>query len=371
MAPEIEPLDALDDMDPALEREWRGLAEASGNAFVTPDWFDAWQRHYGAGAEAAVVSVRDASGLAALLPLAREGGTLRFAGANLGDRFEPVLRPGCAETLAGVALPGGWSTLVLDNVEAGAGWTRALGAAQPRRMAAVRVREATLPRASLPASYDDFLGARSRNFRSQVRRKTRALENEHGASFRRTERPEELQADLDSFFRLHHARWDERGGSSSRGETVRAFHADFAAAALERGWLRLWLCEIEGRPVAAWYGWRLGPVYSYYQAGFDPAWADASVGLVLLAHTFKAAIEEGASEYDLLLGDEAYKSRFADSEQRVETLVLTPALHPRRVAMAVEAGARRAAGRLSPQARSRLRRAAGGLVDRLPTGRGR
>ena len=152
---------------------------------------------------------------------------------------------------------------------------------------------------------------------------------------------------------------------------MRAFHRDFAAAALERGWLRLWLVEVEGRAVAAWYGWRLGPVYSYYQAGFDPDWGDASVGLVLLAHTVRAAIEEGAGEYDLLLGDEPYKARFADSEREVETLVLTPALHPRRLAMAAEAGVRRGAARLSPTARARLRRMGGALLDRLPTGRGR
>jgi CelD/BcsL family acetyltransferase involved in cellulose biosynthesis len=355
-----------------VEQAWRRLAESRGNAFVTPEWARAWLDHYGEDAQPALVTAHDEAGeLIGVLPLARQGGGLRFAGANLGDCFEPAAPPEHEEAVAAAALPAGWRTLVLDNVEVGAPWARALRDAQPRRVAATRVRQASLPRASLPATFDDFLAARSRNFRSQVRRKTKALQEQHGATFRRTERPEQLARDLDAFFRLHHARWDERGGSSSRGERVRAFHGSFAAAALERGWLRLWLLEVEGQAVAAWYGWRLGRVYSYYQAGFDPEWADASVGLVLLAHTVRAAIEEGAEVYDMLLGDEPYKGRFADSERQVETLVITPALHPRRLAVALEAGARRATGRLSPAARSRFRRAAGVLVDRLPTGRER
>ena len=366
MPPEIELLSDLERVDAGVEAAWRSLAEARGNAFVTPEWFRAWSTHYGADAQPAVIVASDpGSPPAGVLPLARQGGTLRFAGANLGYSFAAAGAPVAA------ALPAGWRTLVLDNVEAGSSWVRELLAAQPRRVAATTMRRAALPRAALPDSFDDFLAARSRNFRSQVRRKTRALENDHGARFRRTERPDELHADLEAFFRLHEARWDARGGSSARGERVRAFHLDFASAALERGWLRLWLLEVDGHAVAAWYGWRLGAVYSYYQAGFDPEWSDRSVGLVLLAHTFRAAIEEGAGVYDLLLGDEAYKGRFADSERQVETLVVTPALHPRRVAVALEAGARRAAGRLPPERRAQLRAAAGGLLDRLPTGRAR
>src|ERR687891_899244 len=30
-----------------LEGEWRALAESRGNAFLTPEWFFSWHRHYG------------------------------------------------------------------------------------------------------------------------------------------------------------------------------------------------------------------------------------------------------------------------------------------------------------------------------------
>ena len=80
-----------------------------------------------------------------------------------------------------------------------------------------------------------------------------------------------------------------------------------------------------------------------------------SVGLVLMAHTVREAIEEGADEYDLLLGDETYKARFATDERAVETLVVAGALDPTRLLAQVDAGVRRAADGLSPELRTRLR----------------
>ena len=126
-----------------------------------------------------------------------------------------------------------------------------------------------------------------------------------------------------------------------------------------------------GTAVAALYAWRIGGRYAYFQAGFDTAWADKSVGLVLMAHTVREAIEEGADEYDLLLGDETYKSRFATDERAVETLVVAGALDPTRLLAQVDAGVRRATDGLSPELRSRLRDIARPVLARMPGTRSR
>ncbi len=79
----------------ALEGDWRRLAERSGNAFLTPDWFGAWLSHYGSSAEPAVAITRARDGsLTGLVPLVTLGRSpwrsVRFAGANVGDRFHPL-----------------------------------------------------------------------------------------------------------------------------------------------------------------------------------------------------------------------------------------------------------------------------------------
>ena len=69
------------------------------------------------------------------------------------------------------------------------------------------------------------------------------------------EDPERLGEDMESLFRLHAARWGAQTTGVFEGDRA-SFHHDFAAESLGRGWLRLWLAEIDGVPVAAWYGWR-------------------------------------------------------------------------------------------------------------------
>ena len=365
-----------------IDADWRSLAERRGNAFLTPEWYFAWLRNYGTGADPAVIAVRAPAGeLRGIMPLARDRGalsrSLRFGGANLADHLHPVaarLEDEDVAAAAGARLGAeisGWSAIVLDNVDVGAGWWRAMMAAAPASLAAISYRQTSLPQIQLPTTWEAYLAGRSRNFRSQLGRKLRALERDHQVRFRRTRAASELGGDLETFFRLHDARWDARGGSSSASERVRAFHADFTVAALERGWLRLWLMEVDGDPVAAWYGWRLGERYSYYLAGFEPRWADASVGLLLLAHTVHEAIDEGASEYDLLLGEEAYKQRFATAERPVETVILARSFHPMRLLAGAEAALWRAHQRLPPRMRERSRSVAGGLRRLLPSFRRR
>jgi CelD/BcsL family acetyltransferase involved in cellulose biosynthesis len=355
----VELVTRTDGLD-ALADEWRRLAVRRGNPFITPEWFQAWLRAYGPGWAPHVAVVRSPDGgLQGLVPLIRSTGARRATLRSCrGDRFHPVAEPGDEEAVAAAAAtalaprdrPVG--SLVLDNVDSDAGWWPALAAAAPAGLATVKRPEIPLPFVELQGlSWEQYLAGRSRDLRSQLGRKMRSLHREHEVRVRRTQRREELPDDLSSLFALHEARWAQRGDVSAFAKpAVRAFHADFAAAALERGWLRLYLLEVDGAPIAASYGWLIGTRWSYLQAGLDPAWSRHSPGFLLLAETIREAISQGASEYDMLLGNEAYKLRFATSSRRGHTVVLA-----RRSDSLV---------RLSAASRARLR----GAWQRLPAG---
>jgi CelD/BcsL family acetyltransferase involved in cellulose biosynthesis len=165
-------------------------------------------------------------------------------------------------------------------------------------------------------------------------------------------------------------RWEDRAGSSRLSqERPQAFLTEFAERAHLRGWLRLCVLEADGKPVAAWLGWRLGGRFAYYQAGFDPDWSKQGVGFVLLAETIRAAAAEGAREYDMLLGDEAFKLRFADASREVCTVLVAPRLHPVRLLATSEIALRRMAGRLPESVRESAKRRADGVLRRLPMAR--
>jgi CelD/BcsL family acetyltransferase involved in cellulose biosynthesis len=158
---------------------------------------------------------------------------------------------------------------------------------------------------------------------------------------------------MDLLARLHAARWQRRGSGALSGARL-AFHKEFAAVALRRGWLRLWFLEVDNDPVAAWYGFRFGGDEWYYQSGRDLAWDAYSVGFVLLCHTLRETFTDGCGAYRFLRGDEEYKDRFATRATQLETTVRGCGPRGRAAAQAASV-----ASRLPVQLRSRLAGLAG------------
>jgi CelD/BcsL family acetyltransferase involved in cellulose biosynthesis len=327
-----------------VREDWSRLAEATGHPFATYEWNSLWWRHYGAGRQIRVVACRDGSSrLAAILPLyvalRRPVAVTRFLGD--GDLMSPV----CAAAdrpLAAMALRQAARLLVAEKLPAGDGWGELLGG----RLLACH------PDPVLRCdgmSWDEFLASRSRNFRDQARRRERKLVRETGLSFRLCDDSDRLPADMDALFRLHSERW---GGESSgvfdgRGA---AFHREFAAAAFDAGLLRLWLAEIEGETVAAWYGWRFAGSEWYYQAGRDTRFDRYSLGFVLLAHSVREAMNDGVDAYRFLHGGEEYKGRFTEEDTGAESRLIGsgPAAALVRAAIGVSR-------RLPPALRARIR----------------
>jgi CelD/BcsL family acetyltransferase involved in cellulose biosynthesis len=307
-------IDGFEDID----AEWAPLAEASANVFGTPEWLTTWWRHFGDDQELRLYTVRDEGRLVAVLPLVlwrrRSPRVLRFAGHGPSDVMGPICapadRPVAAAALDRVLGNGDWDVLLAERL------------ASPDLLPDT-LRERELKREASPrlmisgASWDDYLAARTSNFRQQARRRERKLAKEHHISFRLAEDPNRLDADLEDLFWLHNQRWE--GYSGALLERRAAFHREFAHTAFERGWLRLWLLELDGRTVAAWYGLRYAGRDLYYQAGRDPDYDRQAVGFVLMVHSVREAFHDGMDEYDFLRGGHAYKGRFTDDDTVVET----------------------------------------------------
>lgn len=329
--------------DPSLIAvEWDDLAQRSGSVFATREWMDTWWRHFGAGRPFLLHACRDQDGrLVALLPLylARQkpARLLRFTGHGTGDELGPICappdRPLAARALARLLATGTHrgSVLLAERLPADFDWPDALGGS-------VLQREAS-PFAPIPGGWDDFLGHKSRNFREQAKRRGRKLGREHDVQFRLTTRADELEGDLETLYRLHAARWTA-GESAAFAPARRDFHDDWAAVALERGWLRLWTLEVDGGPVASWYGFRYGGAEWYYQGGRDPAWERSSVGFILMCRALQAACDDGMREFKLLRGYEEYKSRFAEGDRGLVTVTAGRGAVGS-VAVAIARGARR------------------------------
>jgi CelD/BcsL family acetyltransferase involved in cellulose biosynthesis len=360
-----ERIDAEGLREQSLLDAWRRLAVLRGNPFLTPEWFGV-ATELTPEDEPHVLAWRVDGELRGVLPLVstRRGPlcVLRFPNARRGDWFGPACSPedevamgaDCGRLLAAEA--GSWNALVLNRVDADSAWPQALGLrTAPRR------RSDVLPYIAFDErGYEGYLADRSRNFRSQLGRRRRKLERDHGLGFRMTSTPQELEGDLATFFRLHDERWEARGGSTLGDERSRRLLEAFARETLKLGWLRLWIAEADGEPAAAWYGWRIGERYCYSLAGLASRYEKQGLGNVMLAHTIEQAAAEGAAVYDLMWGDEAYKERFQTGVREAGTWFVPSGL-PSRVALSGAVRGIHALESLPPGAREPLRRLKQGL----------
>ena len=228
------------------------------------------------------------------------------------------------------------------------------------------VRATPSPYLELPGAFDDLLGMRSPNLRSQWRRKARSIERTGRARFRVVCDGRTLARDLDALLRVEASGWKGAGDSAivSSASTERLYRS-FAAEAAERGWLRLYLLELDDEVIAADLGCAIGGVGFLLKTGFDQRHSRHSPGLVLRGQVLRVSIEEGLHGYDFLGGAEAYKLRWTDQLRPRVGLRLYGGSAGRLGERAWEAAARPSLVRLRqyvhehPELRRRLRREVG------------
>jgi CelD/BcsL family acetyltransferase involved in cellulose biosynthesis len=335
--PTVRPLSSLD----AARNAWTTLAAGSENVFSTWEWGEIWWRHFGRGRELHLAQVDDGDGAPlALLPLCSERhaglALTRFIGHGVGDQLGPVCAPANAVVALGALQKQRGGLLLAERLPE-------LVAAQLPQAISLRLEPSPVVAIDPAEGWDGYLATRSSHFRGQIRRRARLLAKPTGVKFRLAEDPERLPADMDTLIALHDLRWQT--GSTAFAGARRAFHHEFAATALEHGWLRLWLAEADGKPVAANYGFRFAGAEYSYQVGRDPDWEHLRVGSGLLEHALRAAFEDGIGEYRLLRGDETYKQRYATVAHNVVTVALPRRRSQQLLATSAERLARSPKGR--------------------------
>ena len=306
--------------------------------FLRHAWLTAWWRRFSEGRELRVIVAEDAAGrIVGVAPwcLSRvtdhavrmtEIGFLGREGVT-GDYLDVFAEPGREGDVLRACLDrlvrdGDWDLLRLSDVVDGSPTLAVLAReADQRGLPALPGETQTCAYLPLAPTWEAFLASISPNLRSNLRRREKKLSalgariEEAGAS--------RLGPALDALFALHGARWETKGHTGNFVDPrLRAFHHEIAPILDREGTVGLWTAVVDGRPAAAIYGFRHRGRFLYYQAGFDPAFAEHGVGLAIMGHAVRRSIECGITEFDYLRGDEPYKRRWTNLARRTHTLVL-------------------------------------------------
>ena len=327
----------------ALRDEWSELLEASDSdcLFLTWEWLYTWWKHLAGDRRLAILAVRCGGRLAALAPFClrppslsrrRPLPVLEFLGNGCvgSDYLDFIVRRGCEPEVRGAfasALAN--ERLVLDWTQLRRGDCAAAGVAadlSERNWSVSETVTNTCPFIPLAGmSWEAYLATLGAEHRYNFNRKWKRLNRDYSVQFEQVHSEEQCRESIDLVMELHNMRWRDRGGSDAfHTPGLVAFHREFSQLALERGWLRLYVLRLNRKPAACLYGFLYGGTFYFYQSGFDPAYDKQSVGLVSMGLGIKSAIEEGAEEYDLLHGNEAYKSHWSRERRELSRLELYP-----------------------------------------------
>jgi CelD/BcsL family acetyltransferase involved in cellulose biosynthesis len=298
----------------ALASAWQELWERAPAAtpFQSPAWLIPWWNEVGGG-ELRVLAARANGELVGLLPLYRqhegEGGKLLPLGIAISDYLDGLFEEGL-EVIAAEALlrdlakRDDWRCCELHPLRAGShllearvppDWTNEVVEFEPCLAVEVPAGAREL-RDVLPSKIRDNLG----NYRRRAERAGRVTFQTATAGT--------LSEFVEALFRLHDARWRQLEQPGVLADpAIRRFHRTAAPLLLSSGLLRLHALRLDDRIIAVMHALHAKRRAYCYLCGFNPEFGALSPGTLILGHSVRQAVREGAREVDFLRGRERFK----------------------------------------------------------------
>ncbi|HLJ69576.1 MAG TPA: GNAT family N-acetyltransferase [Chloroflexota bacterium] len=317
----------------SLAREWNELLQRAhdNRIFYTPLWYRVWWHHFGAGTARVYVARDDDGRLQGVLPLqvheSAQGTVVSIVGDyNVSDYMDAVSEKGDAESVLVRLWGEAIADLRPDRIE-----LRHIPSTSPTIPALQRIPGSTGPEtdevcpvAILCSSWEGYLQMLTKKQRHEVRRKLRRAQEGADWSWRTVATRDDLERDLDAFFRLHEASTHDKARFMT--PPMRAFFRALAAELLDASILRLSIYRRDGVDVAATMSFLYRDRWLLYNSGYDPAFAAHSPGIAAVAHAMQDAIEEKAVAFDFLSGDELYKYQLGATNTHTCRVSFSPSL---------------------------------------------
>ncbi len=323
----------------ALSEDWNRIAfEANLSIFQTWEWSWHWWRANSRGKKLWLIIARDGQELAGVAPLYISSSyyglpvkVAAFVGTNgtdyldlvVGHKIHDASEIAAALTDELLKYPR-WDAADLHQLPSGSIASGIIGS----RAASAGLFFEQVPQDNcytlvLPDSWDGYLAALSKKFRWNVQYYARRLSRDYEPSIRLSG-GEDAAKDMSLFLKLHQKRFiSKKKPGAYLSPKFRKFHTDLAVALAKRGWLRLYIMEIDKKPVAALYGFQFGDTFYYYLGGFEPDWGSLSVSTVLIARAIEDSIKDGLRNFNFLRGNEPYKQKWLAQESFNQRLIIS------------------------------------------------
>ncbi len=183
-------------------------------------------------------------------------------------------------------------------------------------------------RIALPDSWEGYLSLLSRSHRKRVRRVDRVWLETAATRLQCVTTHAELEYAINALVHLHQKRQQSLGHPGCFASSAfDGFLREAARRLLEEQTLNLYWIELDGEPLAAEFQVACGSTTYAYLGGMNPDKLEMSPGQIIQVAILKRSIEEGQKVFDLLRGDEPYKSHWGVKERTCSDFRVVPPRH--------------------------------------------
>ena len=315
-----------------LNGDWDRLlaSSISDTVFLSSAWLRAWRETLGADARLVIPQIRKDGELIAAAAFQQRDGVIEFAAAGPSDYADFVVSNHVDIATTRNLI---WRLihLAVEQVP-GFKYFRLFGIVTDvsATMAMLREREKgyfVIPIGQIMAPSMEMTAVEKGLNKKSIKRHERALEKLGTLTSETFRHASEVLPQIDEFFDQHVRRWELKTPTSLFVEEAnRAFYRRASEHLDRSGALRYLTLRLDGRLIAAHFGFFYRGRYIWYKPSFELELAKSSPGEVLIKRLFEAARDEGADEFDFTIGDEAFKYRFATQARTVIELLITKSM---------------------------------------------
>ena len=321
----IQEIRRLEDLD-CIQDEWDRLLESTrdGSLFLSKEWLKTWLEVYWNGRPIRFLLARDENGLRGLAPLLVDSAgelwcsrSLTLAANShshtstiLGGQDKIEVLDAFLEHLARSR---SHARMAFKHVvRSSSVATRLPEIAGQHRMCTVARDSTNWSLVRIDGDWEDYLKTRKVRVRRELRRKRKKLERAGQFEIRVVTTPEQCDDAMEQVFHVERKSWKEREGTSLTTEPgASEFYATLARLWAGRGWLRIYLLCLDGRPIAHIFGAQFRNAYTALKTSYDETYGVLSPGIVLFGHALQEAFEAKLDLFDFAGHESRWKQELA------------------------------------------------------------
>ena len=305
-----------------LRKQWNHLLQGNetNTVFQTFEWHQSWWKVYGDSGRLCTLLVFSEDKLAGIAPLmkiryGRFGELIQFIGEGRSDYCDFIIAEQKEKIVEKILEyfhqnKISWDTLHLNHIpeySSTINIVKEICSKAKQKYLVKRIIDCPTIFLNDPEHIQSIINKKS------LRRRNKYFSQNGALQYVEIEDYDEAMANLEIFFEQHKGRVNLKGMRSLfQNDINRNFYHELLKNMFDKGWVVFSRLDFNSIPLAYHFGFIYNQTFIWYKPSFNAEYNKKSPGLVLIRYLIDHALKKNLREFDFTVGNEEFKSRFAN-----------------------------------------------------------